>query len=367
MPSLSVIKSRISELSNGVNGPIVAALPGGTTGIGAYIAKALATIFANNGAGLRVYIVGRNTSRAESVMAECRVISPGSDWRFVQTPDLALVSEVDRCCAEILRQEQEVMDEGEAPRIDLLYMTYSYFLLKKRTSRLTTTFGSSLEADKDDAVTKEGLDAFLSTVYYTRIRFIMQLLPLLTASRLSAASVVSVYAGTFEDGTKSGQFPIGCPSDATYGISTVRKHTSFMKTFVFEELADKNSGKIRLTHIYPGLVDGPGFNNPEAPMWFKIVWRLMKPLMGLYMTSPEVCGQVMLYLATEDFPARADNNDRKSTVRSSQGVPGGGAYSVGQRGDAQKGIMYEKVRKADTSKRIWDHTMAVLERAAKTG
>jgi hypothetical protein len=54
----------------------------------------------------------------------------------VQTPDLALVSEVDRCCAEIIRQEKEaVRESGEAPMIDMLYMTYSYFLLKERSSK----------------------------------------------------------------------------------------------------------------------------------------------------------------------------------------------------------------------------------------
>ena len=203
-------------------------------------------------------------------------------------------------------------------------------------------------------------------MYYTRIRFIVQLLPFLTASRLPA-TVVSVYAGTFEDGTKAGDLPIGCPSDPAYSIGTVRKHTSFMKTFMFEELADRYSGKIRFIHIYPGLVDGPGFTNPEAPAWFKIVWRLLKPLLGWYMTSPEVCGQVMMYLATKAYPARDTNSDGEGIVRSSQGEMGGGAYSVGQRGDSQRGIMYEKVRQANTRKGVWDHTMMMLDMAEKAG
>lgn len=227
-------------------------------------------------------------------------------------------------------------------------------------------YGLIHKTDEFHTATKEGVDAFIATVYYTRIRFIMQLLPLLTASRLPA-TVVSVYAGSFEDGTKAGEFPIGCPSDAAYSINTVRKHTSFMKTFLFEELAEQYSGKIRFTHIYPGLVDGPGFTNPEAPTWFKIVWRILKPLMSWYMTSPEVCGQVMLYLATESYPAHNSNNPEVGVARSSQGQIGDGAYSVGQRGDSQKGIMYEKVRQADTRRKIWDHTMETLDMAEKAG
>ena len=133
MPSLTAIQSAISKLPN--ESQSVAVLPGGTTGIGAYIAKALAATFAHHGSKLRVYIVGRNASRAEHVVAQCSATSPGSDWRFVQTPDLTLVSEVDRCCAEIIRQEKEAVAEGgEVPKIDMLYMTYSYFLLKERKS-----------------------------------------------------------------------------------------------------------------------------------------------------------------------------------------------------------------------------------------
>lgn len=214
--------------------------------------------------------------------------------------------------------------------------------------------------------TKEGLDGFLATVYYTRIRFIMQLLPLLNNSPLPS-HVISVYAGTFEDGTKAGEFPIGCPPDAAYGIGAVRKHASFMKTFVFEELAERYAGKMRLTHIYPGLVDGPGFTNPEVPSWFKVLWRLVRPLLRFFMVHPETCGQIMLYLATENYPAQTKNIDKKGISRSSEGQSGGGAYSVGKSGDPQKGIMYERVRQSDTRKRVWDHTMETLEQSERAG
>ncbi|KAF2437278.1 hypothetical protein P171DRAFT_373790 [Karstenula rhodostoma CBS 690.94] len=273
MPSLPTIQSALSELPKGP--PIVVALPGGTTGIGSYIARALARTYANHGTKLRVYIVGRNATRAESVLSECRQASSGSEWRFIQTPDLALISEVDRCCAEIVRQETEAPFHGGTPRLDLLYMTYSYPPLKERSS-------------------------------------------------------------TFENGTKPGEFPVGCPTDTTYGVSAVRKHASFMKTFLFEELAEKHAGKLRLTHIYPGLVDGPVFLGSDAPTWFKWFWRLSKPLISWYMTAPD-------------------------------GERGGGSYSVGQRADAQTGIMYEKVRQADTRQKVWRHTMETLEQVEKAG
>ena len=81
MSELKVIREKVAKLANGP--PLVAALVGGTTGIGSYVANALATTFAKNGTNLRVYIVGRNSTRAEAVMSEGRKVSPGSDWRFV--------------------------------------------------------------------------------------------------------------------------------------------------------------------------------------------------------------------------------------------------------------------------------------------
>ena len=133
MPKLDIIRSAIAELPNGP--PLVAALPGGTTGIGSYIAKALATTFASHGSKLRVYIVGRNRTRAEAVIAENQLISPGSEWRFVQATDLALISEVDRACADIIRQETEAPFHGGPTRLDLLYMSHCYPILKERTSK----------------------------------------------------------------------------------------------------------------------------------------------------------------------------------------------------------------------------------------
>ena len=203
------------------------------------------------------------------------------------------------------------------------------------------------------------------------MRFILQLLPLLTASPLPG-HVVSIYAGGMEDGTSPGELPIGCPTPESYGVSGVRKHTCFMKNFFFEELAEKHAGKLSLCHIYPGLVDGPGFYNPEMPTWFRIVWRLLKPLAWLYMTPPDLCGQVMVYLATSRYPAKGTVEQGKKVAggievaTSTKGELGGGSYALGQRGDVwKKGVSYEKVRKEGMSKQVWDHTIDTLDKIEK--
>ena len=205
----------------------------------------------------------------------------------------------------------------------------------------------------------------MSLLYYSRMRFIQNLTPLLTASP-NTAHVISIFAGTMEDKIEADTLPVGTPRPEIYGMTEVRNYTSFMKTFFFEELAEKHAGKISFVHIYPGLVDGPTFYSDATPLWARIIWRVMKPLMSWYMTSPRVCGQVMLFLATQRYPAKGTvkSGDEKRVIGgvaySTQRELGGGAYAVGQRGDEKKEVSYAKIRKSDTAKLVWDHTKGVI-------
>lgn len=132
MPNLKLIRQAVAKLPDGP--PLVVVLSGGTTGIGSYVADSLGKTFSKHGQKLRVYIVGRNVSRAEEVIARNRSVSPGSDWRFIQVKDLALISDVDRACEEISRQESTQPFAGGPSRVDLLYMSHCYPILKERSS-----------------------------------------------------------------------------------------------------------------------------------------------------------------------------------------------------------------------------------------
>ncbi len=140
MPSIKIIRSAIADLPS--DRPLVVVLAGGTTGIGSYVANRLARCFASKGSQLRVYVVGRNATRADTLLAECRRISPGSDWRFIQATDLALISEVDKASSSIIRHETEVPLHN-MPSIDLLYMSHCYPILKERSSMSPPYTGKS--------------------------------------------------------------------------------------------------------------------------------------------------------------------------------------------------------------------------------
>lgn len=121
MPNLQTIRAGIAELPKGR--PIVVALIGATTGIGSYVAKTWAETFAEHGTKLRVYIVGRNITRAEALLKYCRDTSPGSEWRFVQAIDLSLISEVDSVSRIISQQEESLPFAGGPARLNALYLS----------------------------------------------------------------------------------------------------------------------------------------------------------------------------------------------------------------------------------------------------
>jgi NAD(P)-dependent dehydrogenase (short-subunit alcohol dehydrogenase family) len=82
----------------------VAVITGGTSGIGAAAAEALAA------QGARIVLVARDTARAEAALAKIRAKNPGAAHTF-HLADLSRLSEMKRVAAEIAAAE---------PRIDLL-------------------------------------------------------------------------------------------------------------------------------------------------------------------------------------------------------------------------------------------------------
>lgn len=139
MPNVQLILAGIAKLPEG--SPLVVALVGATTGIGSYTAKAWAATFANHGSKLRVYIVGRNATRAEALLKYCRETSPGSDWQFIQATDLSLMSEVDSVSQRIIHQEELSPFLGGPARLDALYLSQAQSPVQKSsgTSPVLTT------------------------------------------------------------------------------------------------------------------------------------------------------------------------------------------------------------------------------------
>ena len=209
----------------------------------------------------------------------------------------------------------------------------------------------------------------MALVYYSRMRMVMQLLPLLEASDLPA-HVVSIYAGGLEGDLARGQSPLGTPDPAVYSFNLVRKHTTYMKTLFFERLAEQHPGRLSLSHVFPGLVITPVYKSSDSPLWFKIVWRIIAPFMKAFIALPhDESGLRMLYLATPRYAAKGGKDAAAAKLgpgievaRSTTGEVGGGAYSLNWDGKEQDvAKRYETIRKEGMGDKVWEHTMGVFE------
>jgi NAD(P)-dependent dehydrogenase (short-subunit alcohol dehydrogenase family) len=115
--------------------PVTAVFVGGTSGIGEYALRALASTHGSSGQGLRVYLVGRNETAAKTIMADCRKECPAGEFHFVRASDLASLREVDRVCKEILSTE-EASAAGRKPAcVDLLVLSQAYFAFGGKLER----------------------------------------------------------------------------------------------------------------------------------------------------------------------------------------------------------------------------------------
>jgi len=106
--------------------PIVAVFAGATSGLGEATLRALAAAHGTNGKGLRVYILGRKREAFQRIVSDCSRLCPTGQFIFIQSPDLSLLGNVDKACAEITKAEQENA-KGEQARIDLLCMSQGDF------------------------------------------------------------------------------------------------------------------------------------------------------------------------------------------------------------------------------------------------
>jgi len=134
MVNLDVIRDANNTLVQ--SRPLVAVFFGGTSGIGHYTLRALATAEAKGGKGFRAYVVGRKIAAAEKIIAECRSICPTSQITFVQAEDISLIQDVDRVCKHIIELEER---EDQNSRIDYLMMSQGGSIFLPRKGMLTQT------------------------------------------------------------------------------------------------------------------------------------------------------------------------------------------------------------------------------------
>ena len=198
----------------------------------------------------------------------------------------------------------------------------------------------------------------MSLLYYSRIRFIQLLAPLLTASA-PPAHVISVYAAGLETSGKLFPSDLSLRKPGHYSLANCRAHVVHMKTMMFEHFAKQYEGKMALVHVYPGVVVSPSFYSATHPWWVKLIWWLLKVPVKMFVATPaEEAGQRTLLLASSRYPAKASSSEGTVDAASAtDGTEGGGAYAVKLNGETcDVEASYRQLRENRVDRPVLEHT-----------
>jgi hypothetical protein len=223
-------------------------------------------------------------------------------------------------------------------------------------------------------VSPEGLDRKFTLNYYSRMRFITNLLPLLRTASTSAPNfsrTLSVLGAGHEETINLSDLGL----NTTFTGSRCANHSIAMNDFMAEELAKKEPG-ISFLHSTPGIV----FTNisRELPMWARAALKVAQPLLSPFSVSQEETGVRQLFHATSGmyppanpipgakFATGVGLTESLQVAEGSAGSKGSGAYLVNWNGDITgKKTLLENYRKQGIAKTIWEHTMGVFQQVEK--
>lgn len=199
--------------------------------------------------------------------------------------------------------------------------------------------------------------------YYSRMRFIANLLPMLQKSSLSR--VVIVLAGTKEGPVNSNDIP-----GKRVLPWRARGHLCSMITLTLEHFA-KLAPEVSFIHSYPGFVNTPLSQSMKGVSGaiMKSVFRVTSLFSTREYVSLDETGERHVYLATgARFPSKKPSNlssqdsstlrERKEVAVGSDGVVGSGVYIVDENcesGDANVQRVLNTLRQDEMDAIIWEH------------
>ncbi|KAF2651545.1 NAD(P)-binding protein [Lophiostoma macrostomum CBS 122681] len=298
---------------------LVCVFAGATSNLGAGALEQVANILHDS----TLYVLGRSATRFETQRQSLQSLNPSLKISFLET-DVSLISGIDSACEEITRLEEKV---------DYLFMSQGCIPLTV------------------PRYTKEGIDTCFALSYYSRVRLIFNLLPLL--HRSPRPRVLSVLNGGKEKAVLESD--LGLENTANYAPRAAINHTTTMMTLALETMSSSNKN-ITFMHAFPGLVATDNFARLSAPDSYGVIGRVVLALFSrfisivqwLFGASASDCGARQAFLLTSDTfgPGKSWRIDEKSEPA----------------GDSALLVEY---REAGLSEKIWDHTLTVFEKASE--
>lgn len=204
--------------------------------------------------------------------------------------------------------------------------------------------------------TSEGLDASMTTRYYSRTRIAQALLPLLNESR--SPRVVNILAGGREGPIDEDDLSLNKPK--SFSVPTSNAHCSTMMTLSLEHMAAENP-RISFAHQFPGLVATPLFYRISSGVRGMFIRYLVAPVVSLFARDINEAGQRGLFTATsarysvDNGVVPLDGGMEKAERTK------GGVFLLNENGDSiDNEKVLEDFRKRGVDKKIWAHTQDIF-------
>ncbi|KAK0496705.1 hypothetical protein EDD18DRAFT_1252964 [Armillaria luteobubalina] len=262
MPDIATAKASNSKISPSYIP--VAVVVGGNSGIGEAIVRAIARY---TGGKVHIIIISRKRTTAEKILSSLPTAT-AEDGKPV-------LREFVSCDAELMENIKTTAADLSARLTKINYLVLS--------AGYTDLWSGRQE-------TAEGIDKLLGLRYYSRFKYIYELLPLLRNAKEAgeAASVLSVLASGLGRAIDINDLGLKHSYQAYKATLVSGSYNDIM----VEEFAKRNPD-ISFTHIYPGLVNTPGV---QPTHW---ALRLFSPLISLLVwfaaISPEESAEYMLF------------------------------------------------------------------------
>ncbi|KAL2875809.1 hypothetical protein SGCOL_008956 [Colletotrichum sp. CLE4] len=211
MVSIQLVKQSNALVASLPKG-LVAVFIGATSGIGESTLQHLA----QHAESPRIYSIARPQTAAshETFLASLRANTYPDASYTILPADHALVSDIDTAMETILQKETKV---------DILFLSAGFIAFEGRRNTI------------------EGLDPSMSTRYYTRLRAVQRLLPLL--NNAPRPRVISVLAAGLE-GPMVDEDDLDLRRPGNWGFWPASVQATTMGTLALEVLARENPGAI---------------------------------------------------------------------------------------------------------------------------
>lgn len=320
MVSLQTVQQSNALLSTLPKG-LVALFIGATSGIGQSALQQLA----QHASAAHIYSVARPATVPphESFLASLRLSHPNSTYDLVEA-DVSLVSEIDKI-VKVIKQKEI--------KLDILFMSAGFMAFEGRKN------------------TREGLDPSMTTRYYSRLRAVQQLLPLLNNPGAVSPRVVSVLAGGMEGPLNERDLDLRQEANWSFWNSSV--HSATMGTLALELLARQNP-RLSFVHWFPGPVSTPGLTrarefgmSPPNPM------------------SEEEAGARALFLSTSDRYAVQTGLVAIPEGLDAATKSGGGVFLVNPQGESTDNeALLGEMRRRGLDETVWNFTLEIFSECA---